>query len=63
MKKMQKEYPQKKIRELREVEKKEIRKHVKGGDENVYKLANEFHCSTSQIAGVKAALNRGIKGK
>jgi len=63
MKKNKKNYPQRKKRELMESEKKELRRHIEEGDDNVYDLAKEFGCSTSQIAGVKSKLNRGKKVK
>jgi len=59
MKKVKMYYPQKKKRELTEVEKEEIRKHSEKGKGNVYELAEEFGCSTSQVAGVKSTMNRG----
>ncbi|MDO8740968.1 MAG: hypothetical protein Q7J54_05355 [Candidatus Woesearchaeota archaeon] len=48
------EYPERKTRELSEEEKKEIRKRIGEGDEDIYELAKEFSCSSSQIAGIKA---------
>jgi len=63
MEKKKKPYPEKKSRELSEVEKEEIRKHIKRGNDCICELAKRFNCSTSQVAGVKAALNRGKKVK
>jgi transposase-like protein len=51
-------YPEPKRRELSETEKAQIRKRIQQGDDNIYKLAQEFGCSASQIAGIKAALHR-----
>ena len=31
---------------------------IQQGDDNIYKLAQECACSSSQIAGIKAALHR-----
>ena len=55
-------YPRKKTKDLRKGDKEEIRKRIKKGGDNSFELAEEFGYSPSQIAGVKAALNRG-KGK
>ena len=51
-------YPEPKQRELSETEKAQIRERIQQGDDNIYKLAQEFACSSSQIAGIKAALHR-----
>ncbi len=48
--------PLPKRRSLSENEKSAIRSRLKAGDLNVYKLAKEFDCSWSQIAGFKAWL-------
>ncbi len=60
---MGQDYPEKKIRELTEDERREITTRIEEGDDNIYQLAEEIGCSTSQIAGIKAALNRGKKEK
>jgi transposase-like protein len=51
-------YPEPKQRDLSETEKAQIRERIKKGDDDIYELAREFGCSSSQIAGVKAALHR-----
>jgi hypothetical protein len=51
-------YIAKKDHELNETEKQQIRDHIKLGDGDVYKLAEEFHCVPIQVAGIKAAMNR-----
>ena len=51
-------YPEPKRRELSEAEKTQIRERIQQGDDNIYKLAQEFGYSSSQIAGIKAALYR-----
>jgi hypothetical protein len=61
MKKNKEDYPQKKKRDLTEVEKKEIRKDIEKGEDDIYELAKQFSCSTSQVAGVKAYLKRSGK--
>jgi transposase-like protein len=54
----QRRYPQPKERELSEEEKKRLRVRVEQGHKDIYQLAQEFGCSPSQVAGIKAALNR-----
>jgi len=54
----QRHYPEPKQRELTELEKQQIRGRVEGGQADIYQLAQEFGCSASQIAGIKAALKR-----
>lgn len=49
-------YPEKKIRELSESEKVAIRARASEGESNIFKLAAEFVCSSSQIAGVQARM-------
>jgi hypothetical protein len=49
-------YPERKQRDLDAAEKARIRARIEAGETNVYKLAAEFHCSSSQIAGIKARL-------
>ena len=51
-------YPELKTRELTKNEKAQIRARIESGETDIYKLADEFSCSSSQIAGVKAALHR-----
>jgi len=50
--------PEPKQRGLSETEKAQIRERIQQGDDNIYTLAQEFACSSSQIAGLKAALHR-----
>lgn len=54
----EKRYPEPKLRDLTESEKVQLRMRIDAGDDNIYKLAQEFHCSPSQVAGIKAALRR-----
>ena len=54
-------YIQKKKREISEEEKQQIRDRIERGDEDVFKLAAEFHCVPAQVAGVKAVMNRGVR--
>ena len=51
-------YPEPKRRELSEGEKAQIRDRIQKGQDEVYKLAQEFGCTSSQIAGINAALKR-----
>ncbi len=51
-------YPSTKTRELSESEKDSIRAQIEAGDADVHKLATDFDCSPSQIAGIKAALKK-----
>lgn len=51
-------YPSAKKRELSESEKDSIRAQIEAGDADVHKLAADFDCSASQIAGIKAALKK-----
>lgn len=52
------QYPESKNRELTEEEKRQLRERIKLGDADIYALAQEFGCTSSQVAGIKAALNR-----
>jgi hypothetical protein len=52
-------YPEKKQRDLSEGEKAQLRDRIRRGEADYNKLAREFGCSTSQVAGIKAALSRG----
>jgi transposase-like protein len=58
---MRKDYPEKKKMELTEDEKGEVSRHIEKGDDNIYELAKQFGCSTSQVAGVKSYLKRSGK--
>jgi transposase-like protein len=51
-------YPEPRQRDLSETEKAQILERIKRGDDDIYKLAKEFGCSSPQIAGVKVALHR-----
>ena len=51
-------YPERKQRELTDDEKARLRGRIERGDEDIYRLAQEFGCSPSQVAGIKAAMNR-----
>ena len=52
------QYPERKQRELTEAEKQQLRERIERGASDVYALAREFHCSSSQVAGIKAAMSR-----
>jgi len=52
------ECPEKKQRELTDAEKAQLRERIDRG-EDYAALAREFGCSTSQVAGIKAAMHRG----
>jgi transposase-like protein len=49
-------YPEKKVRELTDLEKQQIRERIELGDADIQELAKRFGCSTSQVAGIKATL-------
>ena len=51
-------YPERKRRELTQEEKEGLRRHIEAGDDDIYKLSGKFACSSSQVAGIKAALHR-----
>lgn len=51
-------YPEAKERELTEEEKRQLRERIERGDADIYALAREFGCTSSQVAGIKAAMNR-----
>jgi hypothetical protein len=51
-------YPEPKRRDLAKEEKAELRARIEQGDGDIYALAAEFRCSSSQVAGIKAAMNR-----
>lgn len=50
----ERKYPERKQRELTGSEKALIRARIEEGDADVYEIANEFGCSPSQVAGIKA---------
>jgi hypothetical protein len=52
------QYPERKKRELTADEKQKIRERIERGSADIYALAREFDCSTSQVAGIKAAMSR-----
>src|ERR1017187_9047245 len=52
-------YLTKKFRELSEAETQQIRDRIGRGDDDVFKLAVEFNCVPTQVAGIKAIMNRG----
>lgn len=54
-----KRYPDPKERDLTDNEKAQIRARIEAGEGDIYVLAKEFACSSSQIAGIKAALTGG----
>ena len=51
-------YPEPKQRDLSEAEKIDLRAQIERGDGDIYALADEFGCSSSQVAGIKAAMHR-----
>lgn len=51
-------YPEPKVRELTESEKAQIRARIEKGESDIYKIAAEFGCSSSQVAAIKAHLKR-----
>ncbi|MEO2089362.1 MAG: GIY-YIG nuclease family protein [Gemmataceae bacterium] len=53
------EYPTPKFRELSDVEKAQLRARIGRGEHDIYALAAEYGCSPSQVAGIKAAMQRG----
>ena len=50
-------YPEPKVRELTEEEKHAMRARIESGDDDIYKLAKEFDCTSSQVAGIKARMH------
>jgi transposase-like protein len=52
------QYPEPKQRELTDDEKRQLRQRIERGDADIYALAREFGCSSSQVAGIKAAMSR-----
>jgi hypothetical protein len=51
-------YPEKKTRDLTDAEKALLRERIERGGEDYVKLARDIGCSTSQVAGIKAAMHR-----
>ena len=51
-------YPEPKRRELSEIEKLNIRSAIQDGQAR-NDIADAFDCTTSQVAGLKAAITRG----
>ncbi len=51
-------YPEPKQRDLTKEEKAELRVRIERGDDDIYALSAEFGCSSSQVAGIKAAMHR-----
>jgi transposase-like protein len=51
-------YPERKRRDLSDEEKARLRARIERGEQDIYRLATEFHCSSSQVAGIKAAMHR-----
>jgi transposase-like protein len=49
-------YPSRKTRELKDDEKVQLRNRIEQGDADIYRLAKEFGCSPSQVAGIKATM-------
>jgi hypothetical protein len=50
------QYLQRKTHELTSGERQQIIDRINRGDGNVYKLADEFGCVPTQVAGIKARL-------
>ena len=48
-----------KERDLSDEKKARLRERIEGGEGDIYRLAREFNCSSSQVAGIKAAMHRG----
>ena len=55
------QYPEPKERELTEDEKRQLRERIERGDADIYMLAREFGCTSSQVAGIKAAMTRASR--
>ena len=51
-------YPEPKQQDLTDEEKEQLRARIERGEGDIYQLAREFGCSASQVAGIKAAMNR-----
>ena len=51
-------YPEKKFRDLKETEKAQIRALLDEGKTDTYAIAEQFGCSTSQVAAIKANMKR-----
>ena len=52
------EYPEHKWRELSDTENFEIRELITNGNDDIWEIAEAYDCSTSQVAGIKAAITR-----
>ena len=52
-------YPDSKKRDLSDEEKARLRGWIEGGETDIYRLAREFNCSSSQVAGIQTAMHRG----
>ncbi|MGC8642212.1 MAG: hypothetical protein ACP5XB_20300 [Isosphaeraceae bacterium] len=53
----QRRYPQPKERELSDKEQEQIREQLRQGEGDIYKLAEEYACSSSQVTGIKARMS------
>ena len=51
-------YPDPKTHELTPNTKAQIRADIESGNKDIYKLAEKFGCSASQIAGIKSHLTK-----
>ena len=54
----QRRYPVPKEHDLTDEEKQQLRDRIERGEGDIYRLAQDFRCSPSQGAGIKAAMNR-----
>ncbi len=54
----ERKYPELKERELQEHEKQQIQALLLRGEQDIYSIARQFSCSTSQVAGIKAHLKK-----
>jgi CENP-B N-terminal DNA-binding domain len=50
------DYIQRKRRELSDTEKQAIRLEIERGNADVYRLAKQFNCVPTQVAGIKARM-------
>lgn len=50
-------YPEKKTHDLTGEENRQVRTRIEQG-KNTYEIADEIPCSLSQVAGIRAAMNR-----
>lgn len=51
-------YPERKQRELSSAKKERIRDALERSEGDIFQIAREFGCSSSQVAGIKAAMHR-----